>query len=228
MTRIAVVGCGGLGVPAAWTLALGGASRLRLIDADVVEWSNLHRQIAYGEQDIGRPKVQVLAHWLRQRFADMDIDVMQQRADAATVDGLLDGCDAVLEGTDDALNKFAVNDWAVAQPRHRFATIAAAIGRRGQHFTVTAEGACYRCLFEAPPPAELLSTCSVAGVLGPVVGQVGSLAAKSLLCALRGQADPAHSALLRVGTRGLLRTPVQPAPDCLCQQAARRPQRAFV
>ncbi len=218
MTRIAVIGCGGLGVPAAWTLALGGARQLRLIDPDAVELSNLHRQIAYGEADIGQPKVQALAHWLKKRFAGMDIQVVQQRAQAAGLDALLDGCDAVLEGTDDANSKFHVNDWAVVKPRRRVATIAAAIGRRGQHFTVTPTGACYRCLFEAPPPEELLSTCSVAGVLGPTVGQVGALAATSLLHALRGQADPAQSALLRVGPRGLLRTAVQPAADCLCRR----------
>lgn len=216
LPRIAVLGCGGLGVPAAWTLVLGGARRLRLIDADVVDRSNLHRQVAYADADCGRPKVQALAEWLQGRAEGLDIEIRSERADAANLNALLDGCDALFEGSDDAEAKFLANDWAVQAPRRRHATIAAAIGRRGQHFTVTPQSSCYRCLFEAPPPAELLSTCAVAGVLGPLVGQVGALAARSLLRTLRGQEDPAVGALLRLGPRGLLQTAVLPADGCRC------------
>ncbi len=215
MTRVALVGCGGLGVPAAWTLALGGKRQFRLVDADVVEESNLHRQVLYTTADFGLPKGAQLAALLRERFA-ADVEFVPARLDAANAATLLEGCDAVLEGSDDALAKFAVNDWAVARPRQRTAVIAAAIGRRGQWFAVTPRSSCYRCLFEAPPPPESLATCAIAGVLGPVTGQVGGYAAQALLHALADQADAAAGALVRLSPRGLQRTAVAAAADCRC------------
>jgi molybdopterin/thiamine biosynthesis adenylyltransferase len=215
--RIAVVGCGGLGVPAAWTLALGGVHQLRLIDADTVELSNLHRQVLYTTADIGQSKAATLAAVLRARVAE--IEVVQDRLDAHNAATLLDGCDAVFEGSDDAACKFAVNDWAIARPRRRYAVIAAAIGRRGQWMQLGPATACYRCLFGGPPPAETLATCQIAGVLGPAVGLSAALAARSLLAALQGRDDIAHSALVRWTPRGLLRTAVQADPTCRCQEA---------
>ncbi len=216
MTRVAVVGCGGLGVPAAWTLALGGHKRFRLIDADVVEESNLHRQVLYTTLDIGQPKAERLAVLLRDQFG-AEVETVAARLDEENASALLDGCDAVLEGSDDALAKFAVNDWAVTAPRTRTAVIAAAIGRRGQWFAVTPASSCYRCLFEAPPPPESLATCAIAGVLGPVTGQVGGSAALALLHALAGKPDAAVGALMRLSPRGLLRTAVAAAGDCRCR-----------
>ena len=215
MTRVALVGCGGLGVPAAWTLALGGQRQFRLIDADVVEESNLHRQVLYTTPDLGRRKAERLAEILRDRFG-ADVQIAPVRLEESNAAALLEGCDAVLEGSDDAIAKFAVNDWSIAQPRTRTAVIAAAIGRRGQWFAVTPTSSCYRCLFEAPPPPESLATCAIAGVLGPVTGQVGGYAGRSLLQALAGRPDAAIGALMRFSPRGLLRTAVAPARDCRC------------
>ncbi len=216
---IAVVGCGGLGVPAAWTLAASGAHRLVLVDADRVELGNLHRQVLYGEGDVGASKAERLAAALRRRFAGLAVEVRAARVDADNAQTVLRDCSAAIECTDDALCKFAINDWSIAAP-DRTATIAAAIGRRGQWFTVRPAGPCYRCLFERPPAAEALATCSIAGVIGPVVGIVGSLAARSLWRALTGQADAADGALVRWTPRGALRTPVPPADDCVCRGAA--------
>ncbi len=215
MTRVALVGCGGLGVPAAWTLALGGQKQFRLIDADVVEESNLHRQVLYTTPDLGKPKAARLAEILRERW-NADVEVVADRLTAQNADALLLGCDAALEGSDDALAKFTLNDWAVAHPRARTAVIAAAIGRRGQWFAVTPTSSCYRCLFEEPPPPESLATCSIAGVLGPVTGQVGGYAGRALLHALAGRPDAAIGALVRFSPRGLQRTAVAVAGDCRC------------
>lgn len=209
---IAVIGCGGLGVPAAWTLVLGGARRLRLIDPDVVELSNLHRQVLYTEADLGRPKADVLAARLQAMAPDLVVSTRRTTVTADSLSAAVAGCEAILEGTDDAGSKFLVSDYAAAHGLT--ATIAAAIGRRGQWFTVTSGRACYRCLFEAPPPPEMLATCAVAGVLGTVTGQVGALAARSLLRTLRGEPDAATSALVRLSPRGLARTAVAVARDC--------------
>lgn len=212
---VAVVGCGGLGVPAAWTLAALGVPELVLVDDDVVELSNLHRQVLYGQADIGQPKTAVLARQLHGRYPRLVVTQRAGRIGTVTVNSLLDACTAVLEGSDDAAAKFAVNDWIVGDCQ-RCGVVAAAIGRRGQWMAVAAATACYRCIFEAPPPPESVATCSVAGVIGSTVGVVGSLAARSLGAVLVGAPDPALGALLRWTARGVLRTPVARAPDCIC------------
>jgi len=212
LPRIAVIGCGGLGVPAAWTLCLGGVRRLRLIDPDCVELSNLHRQVAFRTAEVGAPKTTALAGFLQRSFAGVDVEVRPVAFADATATALLDGCGAALEGSDDAGAKFLANDHCVALGLP--VIIAAAIGRRGQWFGALPAGPCYRCLFEAPPAAADLATCAVAGVLGPVVGQVGSLAARSLLRHLLQRPDAAHGALVRLENRGLLRTVPARAADC--------------
>ena len=224
LPRIAVVGCGGLGVPAAWTLALSGARKLCLVDTDHVELSNLHRQVLYDQIDCERPKASALAAALHSRFDHMDIQCLDQRLTQENVEVLLSGCTAAVEGSDDAVAKFALSDWAISGPGElppRTAVIAAAIGRRGQWMVVEPHGACYRCLFEEPPPAEMLATCAVAGVLGPVVGTVGALAARSLLRSLRGRSDPARSALVRWLPGEIRQTKVTRAADCPCAAALR-------
>ena len=218
---VAVIGCGGLGVPAAWTLALAGARDLRVIDPDRVEASNLHRQVLYGEADVGRLKVEVIARRLGSDFPGLRIASVAERVDPENVESLLSGCSVVIEGSDDAFAKFVVNDWAVsnvAGQRQRHASIAAAIGRRGQWMVVHPGGGCYRCLFEEPPPAEMLATCLTAGVLGPVVATVGALAARSLIAVLEGRPDPADSALVRWLPGDIRTTSVAVASDCRCQR----------
>lgn len=205
---IAIVGCGGLGVPAAWTLALAGARHLRLFDTDQVELSNLHRQVLYDTHAIGQAKAAALAERLGQRFGTR-CGVVQERLTADNAERLLQGCVAALDATDDAGAKFALNDWAVAGAalgEARIACIAAAIGRRGQWFVSLPGGPDYRSIFEAPPPDDELATCAIAGVLGPVTGISGALAARSLWMALQHRPDPAHGALVRLEPRGLLRS----------------------
>ncbi|MCO4762286.1 MAG: ThiF family adenylyltransferase [Myxococcales bacterium] len=221
---IAIVGCGGLGVPAAWTLALGGARHLRLIDADTVELSNLHRQVLYGEQDVGQRKTAQLATALTSRFSGLEVEVVPQRLTADNQSTLLSGTLAVVEGTDDAACKFRVSDHVVdarrtqdrSQPQ--IAVIAAAVSRQGQWMTITPDGACYRCLFEAPPPAESLATCETAGVLGPVVGHIGAAAGRALARTLSGRPDPSQSALIRWHQGDYRRVAVPTAADCPCQR----------
>ena len=230
---VAVVGCGGLGVPAAWTLAHAGARRLRLIDDDHVELSNLHRQVLYAESDVRAAKAERLAAALIARFPGLKVDVRKRRlapfdtpdAPDETTDSLLAGCVAVVEGSDDAVCKFEVNDrivraWsspaAILARGPLVGVIAAAVARRGQWMVVAPSGACYRCLFEAPPPTASLATCETAGVLGPVVGHVGAAAARALVATLDGRPDPAHSALVRWERGRYKRSDVPAADDCPC------------
>ncbi len=220
---VVVFGCGGLGVSAAWTLVLAGARRLVLVDHDVVDASNLHRQVLYSERDVGRAKVDALAEALVAIDPAVVVSRIAQKVGRDDIEALIADAVAVVEATDDAEMKFHVNDAVVAAWRSgrgaQVAVVAAAIGRRGQYFVLRPGGSCYRCLFEAPPPPELVASCRVAGVIGPVVGEVGALATRSLVATLDGRGDPAASALLRLGPGGLHRLAVARALDCGCGAA---------
>ncbi|HAN30746.1 MAG TPA: thiamine biosynthesis protein ThiF [Myxococcales bacterium] len=218
---VAIIGCGGLGAPAAWTLALAGARRLRLIDPDVVELSNLHRQVLFAEADVAQPKVDVLAKRLKRRFDTLQIEVLRIAIDEFNVDEAISGCVGVFEGSDDAQCKFIVSD-ALVRARHgtlllpTTGVIAAAISRRTQWMTMTAQSACYRCLFEEPPPAQSLATCETAGVLGPVVGIGGAAAAASLIDAFLCTPSIHESVLVQRNRGQWRKTFVARATDCCC------------
>ncbi len=224
-STVLIVGCGGLGVPAAWTLAAAGVGRLILCDDDVVEISNLHRQVLYRDSDVAaaRAKVDALAYALRRRFAGVELVPVRARLDGSgDLRALLEGADGLLEGTDAPGRKFAASDALVAlrgAERPPVGVIAAAIGRRGQFFGQLRRGACFRCLFEAPPPPAAVASCRVAGILGPVALEVGALAARSLVRLLAGQPDAAAGALVRLQSGRLDRVVVPIAADCPCRDA---------
>lgn len=177
-TRATIVGAGGLGGPIALSLAAAGLE-LTIVDHDVVELSNLHRQIQFTAADLGKPKADVLAAAIRARGGTARGVVARWvpgDADAHTQDA-----DLVVDGSDDPATKFAVADWAVENGRRY--VIAAAL-RYGGNVMAGAPGvACYRCLFEEPADVP---SCAEAGVLGPVVGAIGGVAAAIGLGLVRG------------------------------------------
>jgi molybdopterin/thiamine biosynthesis adenylyltransferase len=185
--KAVVVGAGGLGGPLA--LALGGAGvELVVVDPDVVEVSNLHRQIQFTAADLGAAKAPTLAQRVVERGGRAKGYQLRWLADDA--DDLSAGCDLIVEGSDDPETKFAVSDWAVA---HGVPYVIAAALQFGGNVMVGAPGtACYRCLFEEPVAA---ATCATGGVLGPIVGAIGGIAAALGLAVVR---DPQH------GTAGTL------------------------
>nr|HEX4313304.1 ThiF family adenylyltransferase [Kofleriaceae bacterium] len=177
MARALVVGAGGLGGPIA--LALGAAGiELAIVDGDVVEDSNLHRQIQFTAADLGARKAERLAALVVARGGRARGYATRWTADDA--DDLGDGIDLVVDGTDDPDTKFAVCDWAVRARRDY--VIAAAVQLGGNVMVGAPDAACYRCLFESPVPAL---TCSLAGILGPVVGVIGGLAAAHAIALAR-------------------------------------------
>lgn len=180
-----VVGAGGLGGPIA--LALGAAGvELRIVDPDVVEPSNLHRQIQFTQNEVGRPKAPQLAAVVGARGGVAR--GYQTRWTTDDADDLSADCELIVDGSDDPHTKFAVADWAVA---HGKPYVIAAALRFGGNVMVGATGSgCYRCLFEAPAPA---ANCATAGVLGPVVGVIGGVAAALALVLARGDRRHAGS-----------------------------------
>jgi molybdopterin-synthase adenylyltransferase len=176
--RATIVGAGGLGGPLALSLAAGGLE-LVIADDDRVELSNLHRQIQFTSEDLGRAKAPRLAEVVVARGGVARGVAM--RWTAQTADELGADADVVVDASDDPDTKFSVADWAVASGRCY--VIASAL-RYGGNVMAGAPGvACYRCLFEEPVEAP---SCADAGVLGPVVGAIGGVAAAVALALARG------------------------------------------
>jgi len=185
-TRAVLVGAGGLGGPLALSLGAAGIE-VSIFDPDVVEASNLHRQIQFTAADRDKPKAMLLAGAIVARGGHAHGHVAKWPP--ADADELGRDADIIVDGSDDPVTKFAVNDWAVANGR--LYVIASAL-RYGGNVMVGAPGfACYRCLFEEP--ALDAPTCSDAGVLGPVVGAIGGVAAALAIGLTRGDRSHAGS-----------------------------------
>jgi adenylyltransferase/sulfurtransferase len=168
--RATIVGAGGLGGPIAMSLAAAGIE-LVIVDHDVVEISNLHRQVHFTADQVGKEKAVVLAEAILARGGKARGVVAKWRPEDA--DDHTQDADLVIDASDDPPTKFAVSDWAVANGRRY--VIASAL-RYGGNVMAGAPGyACYRCLFESPDADA--PSCADAGVLGPVVGAIGGVAA---------------------------------------------------
>jgi adenylyltransferase/sulfurtransferase len=184
MKTFVIIGVGGLGCPLA--LALRRAGRLVLVDDDVVDPTNLQRQILFGTADVGRPKVDAARDALLRRGA-LGVEAVRAHFDEATAGALLHDADVVCDGSDNLATKFLVND-ACLRVGRRF-VIAAAIRHGGNVFPVIPrETPCWRCLFEGLPDDELPS-CADAGILGATCGQVAGIQAKAALALATGH-DP--------------------------------------
>lgn len=177
---IALVGAGGLGGPIGHALAAAGV-RLRIFDGDVVEASNLHRQLQFRLRDLGQSKAKALAERLP------GSEGLPRRWTADDADGSCGDCDGIIDGSDDPQTKFAVADWATRTGRP--SVIAGALGLGGNVFVGAPGHACFRCLFEEPP--DEAPSCADAGVLGPVVASVAGLAALAMLELLAGRTQRA-------------------------------------
>jgi molybdopterin/thiamine biosynthesis adenylyltransferase/TusA-related sulfurtransferase len=173
--RVAIVGAGGLGGPAALSLVAAGVP-VRLIDDDRVELSNLQRQVLFTTRDLGRPKIAAAREALLARHGDADVELAARRVTSdADADDALSGCAVALDATDDADARFRLSDWAL---RHRrWAVIGGLAGFSGLVVPVgPGFGPCFRCLFEAEDP-NVAPTCGQLGVLGALAGLVGHLQA---------------------------------------------------
>ena len=216
--KVAVVGAGGLGGPAALYLAAAGVGHVTIIDDDRVDLSNLQRQVQFTTDDIGQPKARVLADRLMALNPDVVAGARIRRLDASNAGKLLHGVDVVLDGTDSFDTRFAVNAAALARS---IPLVSGAVGRwNGQVGVFGAPGPCYRCFVpEAPPEAE---TCAQVGVVGALTGIVGSLMAMEAIKLITGAGKALAGRLwLYDGLSGNSRV-VKLARDARCEHCAGR------
>lgn len=221
--RVLVVGLGGLACPALWALAEAGVRRWVLMDDDVVDETNLHRQVMYEPQDVGKPKIEAMAQRLCERGVDArDIEAVSSRLLPENAREYVRHADLVLEGADNYATKFLAADACLLERKP--IVHGAAVAWQATVWAVARHGRpCYRCLFEDVPegPAQ---DCNSVGVMGPVVGFAGALMADLALDILQANAEPRYGALLAFdGKRDQLRRVSVPArPACpLCSEKPR-------
>jgi adenylyltransferase/sulfurtransferase len=213
-----VVGLGGLGCPAALYLAAAGVGRLLLADGDVVELSNLQRQIAHGDRDIGSNKAQSVAAAVAAINEEVELEVIPRQLQETDLPAIIDRADVVIDATDNYPVRYALNRACIAAAIPLVS--AAAVRSEGQValFDPHRGGPCYRCLYPREGSNSALS-CSESGVLAPVVGVIGSLQAMEALKLLSGFGEPLRGKLLLLDLRNMdIRTlalpPRSDCPDC--------------
>lgn len=221
--RVLLLGAGGLGSPTAYYLAAAGVGALRIADDDVVERSNLQRQILHTEARIGVAKVASAATALSALNPGIRIEPLAERVDSLNVERVLEGVDVVVDGADNFPVRYLLNDACVKLGKplvygavHRFegqVSVFDAGRRRGQ-------APCYRCLFPEPPPPEAAPNCSEAGVLGVLPGVIGMLQATEALKLLLDLGEPLAGRLLHFDALAMRFRETRLAPDPACPVCA--------
>ena len=194
-SRVLLIGAGGLGSPAALYLAAAGVGTLGIVDFDVVDSSNLQRQILHNVDRIGMPKVESAREALIALNPDVKVQMHNVRLSADNVLEIMSGYDVIVDGGDNFPTRYLVND---ASLHLEVPVVHGSIFRfEGQASVFSPyEGPCYRCLFPQPPPPELAPSCAEAGVLGVLPGIVGSIEAMEAIKLLLGIGEPLIGRLL--------------------------------
>jgi molybdopterin/thiamine biosynthesis adenylyltransferase/rhodanese-related sulfurtransferase len=202
-SKVLLLGAGGLGSPAALYLAAAGVGTLGIVDADVVDLSNLQRQVLHTQERTGQPKVQSARATLEALNPDVKVVPFQERLTSHNVLRILEGFDLVLDGGDNFPTRYLLNDACLMLGKPN---IHGSIFRFEGQVTsfIPGQGPCYRCLYPAPPPPELAPSCAEAGVLGVLPGIIGLLQANEALKLILGKGEPLKGRLLTfdaLGTR---------------------------
>src|SRR6266571_2280435 len=195
-SKVLLIGAGGLGSPASLYLAAAGVGRIGIVDADVVDESNLQRQIIHSTERLGESKVDSAKRTLEALNPDVQVVAYKERLTSENVERILaDGWDVIVDGADNFPTRYLVNDASVW---HGIPVVHGSIYRFEGQVTVfkPGEGPCYRCLFPTPPPPELAPSCAEGGVLGVLPGVIGSLQASEALKLALGIGEPLVDRLL--------------------------------
>ena len=194
--RVLLIGMGGLGCPLAQYLAAAGVGTLGLVDFDVVDASNLQRQLLYGVADIGRPKLDVAVERIHALNPDVQVDVHRLQLDSGNAMEILAAYDVIVDGTDNFPTRYLINDACVLLGKPN--VHGSIFQFEGQATVFDARhGPCYRCLYPEPPPPGAVPSCAEGGVLGVLPGLVATIQATETIKLLTGIGDPLYGRLLR-------------------------------
>jgi len=194
-SRVLFIGAGGLGSPAAYYLAAAGVGTIGIIDADVVEESNLQRQIIHNMSRVGQYKAESAKQTIQELNPDIKVNTYIERLDETNVARIIADYDVIIDGTDNFPTRYLLNDAALLANKP---VVHGSVFRFEGQVTVFKpyEGPCYRCLYPEPPPAALAPSCAEAGVLGVLPGVIGMLQAVETLKLLLAIGDPLVGRLL--------------------------------
>ena len=215
-SKILLIGAGGLGSPASLYLAAAGVGHLGIIDADIVDESNLQRQIAHSLNTLGTPKVDSARRAIEALNPDVEVTTYRERLTSENIDRILDdGWDIIVDGADNFPTRYLVNDASVWRG---IPVVHGSIYRFEGQVTVFKphEGPCYRCLYPSPPPPELAPSCSEGGVLGVLPGIVGTLQTNEALKLAAEIGEPLVGRLLLFDalTTDFTEVKIRRNPDC--------------
>jgi len=218
--RVLVVGAGGLGSPVIQYLSAAGVGTLGIADDDVVERSNLQRQVVHGDDDVSRPKVESAREFVAAQNPDVTVETHETRVTADSIEGLLERYDLVVDASDNFATRYLVND-ACTLAGVPFAH-GAILRFEGQVTTFEANdgGPCYRCLFPQAPEPGTVPDCATAGVLGVLPGTVGCIQATEAVKLVLGYGETLDGRMLFYDAADMTfeEIPVEPRPDCpVCQ-----------
>lgn len=193
--KVLMIGTGGLGSPLGLYLAAAGVGTLGMVDFDVVDESNLHRQVLFGRSSVGRPKIEAAADRLRDLNPHIRLVPYETRLDSSNALDLFRDYDIIVDGTDNFPTRYLVNDACVLLGKPN---VYGSIFRFEGQVAVFwgAKGPCYRCLFPEPPPPGLVPSCAEGGVLGVLPGIIGSLQANEVIKLIVDAGDPLIGRLL--------------------------------
>jgi molybdopterin/thiamine biosynthesis adenylyltransferase/rhodanese-related sulfurtransferase len=220
--RVLLLGAGGLGSPAALYLAAAGVGTLGIVDNDVVDLSNLQRQVIHTGERIGVPKVDSAEETIKALNPDVEVVKYATRLDASNILEIIEGWDVIVDGLDNFPSRYLLNDASV---RLQVPVVSASIlGFDGQLSVFKPyEGPCYRCLFPEPPPVELAPSCGANGVLGVLPGTMGLLQATEVVKLVVGAGEPAIGRLLLYDALAATLTEVKVRRDPECPICSRDP-----
>lgn len=192
---VLIVGTGGLGSPAALYLAAAGIGRLGLVDFDIVDDSNLQRQIIYGTGDVGRPKLRSARERLRDTNPNVDVVLYETAIDSGNALEIMHDYDVIIDGTDNFPTRYLTNDACVLLGKPNvYGSIFRFEGQTSVFYAK--DGPCYRCLYPQPPPPGLVPSCAEGGILGVLPGIIGTIQATEAIKLILGQGEPLIGRLL--------------------------------
>jgi molybdopterin/thiamine biosynthesis adenylyltransferase/rhodanese-related sulfurtransferase len=225
--RVLIVGAGGLGSPVALYLAAAGVGTLGLVDFDVVDFTNLQRQIIHGTKDVGRAKLESARDRIEDVNPHVQVETFETRLTSANALEILRDFDVIVDGTDNFPTRYLTNDACVLLGKPN---VYGSIFRFEGQASVfaTADGPCYRCLFREPPPPGLVPSCAEGGVLGVLPGLIGTIQATEAIKLILGIGDSLVGRLLLVDALALRFRTVQLHKDPECPACGTREIRELI
>ena len=201
-SKVFLVGAGGLGSPAAFYLAAAGIGKIGIADNDNVDFSNLQRQILHSTKDVDCPKAQSAKETIEDLNPDVEVVPYADRLNSENIIDIIKDYDVILDGSDNFPTRYLVNDACVMLGKPL--SHGAIFRFDGQATTIIpGEGPCYRCLYETPPPPDLVPSCQEAGVLGVIAGTIGVIQATEVIKLILGKGELLNAKLLLYDSLGM-------------------------